>query len=247
MRAVAPASSAGAVLRAATVTSMTRPSVERSDRTRARSRPGERCLVAARGPENATPREAMKFAAYGVQINRSRWSCNRLRCCEGCAPNRALGASAECALRMPLWRTGGVPCGTDVMSPTYARAMFASTSFERPPHCASGGDRTPNGSSSRSRRDTGMTATWGGAMTRLPRLLLIVALAVPGLVWEWPRPIVRLDAAAFRGRRKAARRIRRSAHPGRFRGGGGVRAQLRLESSPVSSSSATEHPPAFLR
>ena len=79
-------------------------------------------------------------------------------------------------------------------------------------------------------------------MTRLPRLLLIVALAVPGLVWEWPRPIVRLDAAAFRGRRKAARRVRRSAHPGRFRGGGGVRAQLRLESSPVSSSSATEHP-----
>ena len=35
-----------------------------------------------------------------------------------------LGRSAECALRMPLWRTGGVPCGTDGMRPTYARAMF---------------------------------------------------------------------------------------------------------------------------
>ena len=44
--------------------------VYRAFRTRARSRAGERCLVAARGPENATPREAMKLAAYGVQINR---------------------------------------------------------------------------------------------------------------------------------------------------------------------------------
>ena len=30
---------------------------------------------------------------------------------------------------MPLWRTGGVPCGTEVMSPPYARAMSSSTSL----------------------------------------------------------------------------------------------------------------------
>ena len=30
---------------------------------------------------------------------------------------------------MPLWRTGGVPCGTEVMSPTYARSMQSSTSL----------------------------------------------------------------------------------------------------------------------
>lgn len=41
-------------------------------RTWARSRPSERWLVATRDPENATPREAMMFAAYGVQINRCR-------------------------------------------------------------------------------------------------------------------------------------------------------------------------------
>ena len=44
-----------------------------------------------------------------------------LRCREGCARNRALGASAECALWMPLWRTGGVPGGTELMNPPYAR------------------------------------------------------------------------------------------------------------------------------
>lgn len=48
-----------------------------------------------------------------------------------CAPYRALGRSAECALRRPVWRTGGVPCGTDGMKPTYARALSSSTSCAR--------------------------------------------------------------------------------------------------------------------
>ena len=30
---------------------------------------------------------------------------------------------------MPLWRTGGVPCGTEVMSPPYARSTWSSTSL----------------------------------------------------------------------------------------------------------------------
>ena len=42
-------------------------------------------------------------------------------------------------------------------------------------------------------------------MTRLPRLLLIVALAVPGLVWESPRPIVRLDAGSHSGQAQVRR------------------------------------------
>ena len=36
------------------------------------------------------------------------------------------GAAAGCALRRPLGRTEGVPCGTDVMMPTYACAIPAS-------------------------------------------------------------------------------------------------------------------------
>jgi hypothetical protein len=67
---VASASSAEAVLRAVTVTLMTWPSVERSDKPGRDHALVNACLVAARGPENTTPREAMKLAAYGVQINR---------------------------------------------------------------------------------------------------------------------------------------------------------------------------------
>jgi hypothetical protein len=39
-----------------------------------------------------------------------------------------LGRSAECALRMPLWRTGGMPGGTGVMKLPYARVRSSSTS-----------------------------------------------------------------------------------------------------------------------
>jgi hypothetical protein len=113
MRAEYRHRSARAVLRAATVAMVTRPSIERSVEPGRDRATGERCLLAARGPENAAPPEARV---------------TELRCREGCARNRALGASAEFALRMPLWRTGGVPCGTEVMSPPYARSTWSSTS-----------------------------------------------------------------------------------------------------------------------
>ena len=46
----------------------------------------------------------------------------------GCARCRALWAPARCALRWPLRRTEEVPCGTDVMKPTYAlRASSVNT------------------------------------------------------------------------------------------------------------------------
>lgn len=119
MRAVRRHRSAGAVLRAATVALSTR---------RLSSVPSkERRRVAACGPENTPQQPALRFATYGVQIIRAKRSCNRLRCREGCAPNRALGRSAECALRRPLWRIGGVLCGTDGMRSTYARARSSST------------------------------------------------------------------------------------------------------------------------
>ena len=57
---------------AVTATLMTQPSFERSGGPGRGHAQGERWLVAACDPENATPREAMMFAAYGVQINRCR-------------------------------------------------------------------------------------------------------------------------------------------------------------------------------
>ncbi len=117
MRAECRHRSARAVLRAATAALMTRPSIERSVRPGRDRATGERCLLTVRGPENAVPPEAPN---------------TELRCREGCARNRALEASAECALRMPLWRTGGVPGGTGVMNPPYACARSSSTSRERP-------------------------------------------------------------------------------------------------------------------
>ena len=102
---------------------MTLPSIGRSGQPGACRAGGERYLISARGPENTTPREAEKLAAYSVQIDRSRRSCNRLRCSEDALQTVPLGRLAECALRKPLRRSEGVPCGTDVMRPPYARVM----------------------------------------------------------------------------------------------------------------------------
>ena len=48
----------------------------------------------------------------------------------GGARCRALWAPTGCALRWPLGRMEGVPWGTETMTPTYACAIPASTSFE---------------------------------------------------------------------------------------------------------------------
>lgn len=45
-----------------------------------------------------------------------------------------MGAPAGCALRCPSGRTEDVPCGTDVMTPTYSCAIRRSTPSERPSH-----------------------------------------------------------------------------------------------------------------
>ena len=83
MRAERRHRSARAVLRAATVALMMRPSVDVPSK--------ERGLVAARGPENASLQEAPKFATYGVQINRTKQFCTGCDV-EGYAPDRALEA-----------------------------------------------------------------------------------------------------------------------------------------------------------
>ena len=121
MRAERRHRSARAVLRAATVALMMRPSVDVPSK--------ERGLVAARGPENASLQEAPKFATYGVQINRTKQFCTGCDVVRDALQTVPLGRSAECALRIPLWRTGGVPCGTEVMSPPYARSTWSSTSL----------------------------------------------------------------------------------------------------------------------
>jgi hypothetical protein len=73
-----------------------------------------------------------------VQLTYARSNRPRRRCwsrwrSEECARCRALWAPAGCALRLPLGRTEDVPCGTDVMTPTYSCAIRTSTS-ERPSH-----------------------------------------------------------------------------------------------------------------
>lgn len=71
---------------------------------------------------------------------RSRWSQLtseqvRLRRSEENALDAVpLWAPAGCALRWPLGRTEDVPCGTDVMTPTYSCAIRTSTPSERPSH-----------------------------------------------------------------------------------------------------------------
>src|SRR6516162_228999 len=72
---------------------------------------GERILCAARDPEDDTRREVSRFAAQSTPTNHSWSSCITLRFLGGCARYRALWAPAECALRRPCGRTGGVPCG----------------------------------------------------------------------------------------------------------------------------------------
>jgi hypothetical protein len=89
---------------------------------------GKRILYAAQDPEDDAPREASRFAAGDAPTN--AFGCRASACDVGdCARCRALWAPAEYALRWPCRRTEGVPCGTDVMRPTYAWVIPASTSF----------------------------------------------------------------------------------------------------------------------
>ena|SRR5438309_3756775 len=92
---------------------------------------GERILLAPYDPEDDTPREVTRFAVHECADRPSRSSDNGLRYVRICARCRALWAPAGCALRWPWRRTEGVPCGTDVMKPTYACAISSSTSFEQ--------------------------------------------------------------------------------------------------------------------
>jgi hypothetical protein len=88
---------------------------------------GERIPFAAAGPKDDAPREVTRFAAHRCGDQRSSFSCNGLRCGEESARCCALRTPTGCALRWPLRRTEGVPCGTGVMTPPYACAMRAST------------------------------------------------------------------------------------------------------------------------
>jgi hypothetical protein len=99
--------------------------------------PGERCLSVAHGRENDAPREVTMFTDHMRAAHQPFSKVRRLRRGEGCARCRALWAPTGCALRWPLRRTEDVPCGTDVMTATYARAISSSSSFDpsarRPP------------------------------------------------------------------------------------------------------------------
>ena len=101
------------------------------------SAPGERCLSVAHGSENDAPREVTMFTSHMRAAHQPFLAVLRLRRSEGCARCRALWAPTGCALRWPLRRTEDVPCGTDVMTATYARAISSSSSFDpsarRPP------------------------------------------------------------------------------------------------------------------
>lgn len=103
----------------------------RSVRPGQRNATGERIPFAARDPEDDARREVTRLAVHvacrPTVVGRRATDCDAV---EDCARCRALWAPTGCALRWPLRRTEEVPCGTDVMTLTYACAIRASTSFE---------------------------------------------------------------------------------------------------------------------
>lgn len=116
-----PASSAEASLRAVTGCEYDLCQAFRQDQDES---PGERrlCRRTVLRTMYGERSRCLQLTSVQVRLRRSE---------EKCARCRALSAPAVCALRWPFGRMEDVPCGTDVMTPTYSCAIRTSTPSER--------------------------------------------------------------------------------------------------------------------